>query len=116
MSKTLISSDSRLIKPFYVACMYVLGRTCVVVSITESLSIYIHTYIHTYIHSCICSERVFDNIERMWDLSVSCPENLVCAFEIVEMQQASSVHIYMQHVNIQYILTYIHTYIHTLSP
>lgn len=33
------------------------------------------------------SERVFDRIERMWDLAVSSPENLVAAFEIVEMQQ-----------------------------
>ena len=54
---------------------------------------YTYIYIHTYI------ERVFDNIERMWDLSVSCPENLVSAFEIVEMQQVGNI-------------PYIHTYIH----
>ena len=31
--------------------------------------------------------RVFDCIERMWDLAVNAPANLVCAFEIVEMQE-----------------------------
>ena len=67
------------------------------------LYMHIYTYIHT-VHTY--TERVFDNIERMWDLSVSCPENLVSAFEIVEMQQVCY---------ILYIHTYSYTCLHTYT-